>query len=325
MKALVLHAVNDLRYEEVPDSERRHGEVLIKIKASGICGSDIPRIFEKGTYHFPTIPGHEFSGEIIGADSADLIGKKCTVYPLVPCQACDYCQVGKYAQCSGYNYFGSRCDGGFAELISVPLWNVVLAPDDLSFEEIAMAEPCSVALHSLEKADLRAGGSVCVFGAGPIGIMAGKWAFIKGASTVSLIDIDDRKAAFAKELGFQTDVSGKYDAVLECSGSSSGFENAVSVARPFGTVVLVGNPAGQMALSQKGYWEILRKEVTLKGVWNSSYNSGVNDWKTSLEYMARLDLSSLVSHRFRYSQCHEAFSMMKERKEFACKAMFVND
>jgi L-iditol 2-dehydrogenase len=323
MKACVLHAVNDLRCEEAPDPVRKTGEVLIRIKASGICGSDLDRVFTKGTYRFPTIPGHEFGGEIVEADDAGLPRKKCTVFPLIPCRKCPSCEVGRYAQCEDYNYFGSRCDGGFAELISVPVWNVVLAPDDLSFEEIAMAEPCTIALHSLERAEMRAGDSVCVFGAGPIGAMIGKWAGIKGASRVTLIDIDPNKIAFAKRLGFDTDPGCKYDVVIEGAGASASFESAMAAAKPFGTVVLMGNPAGGMSLSQNGYWNILRKELAVKGTWNSSYNSERNDWKTALAFMKKLDLSCLVSHRFGLGECVAAFGMMKERREFFNKVMFI--
>ena len=324
MKACVLHAIGDLRYEDVPDPTGKPGEVLIKIKASGICGSDISRVFEKGTYHFPTIPGHEFGGEIIDADDKNLIGKKCAVFPLIPCRECQNCQTGHYAQCSNYNYFGSRCDGGFAELISVPLWNVVLAPDDLDFETIALAEPCAVALHSLEKADFKTGSSVCVIGAGPIGVMIGKWAVHKGASKVCLIDIDERKKAFAESLGFITEPDDKYDVVIEGTGVSPGFESALKAAKTFGTVVLMGNPAKEMTLSQSTYWIILREELILKGTWNSSYGTEKNDWNTSVEHMKQLDLSCLISHRYEFNQCNDAFAIINERKEFTNKVMFVN-
>jgi len=318
-----------LRYEDVPDPIRKHGEALVEIKASGVCGSDLPRIFTKGTYSFPTIPGHEFSGVIADAGDAALVGKKCAVFPLIPCGKCDYCGTGRYAQCENYDYFGSRRDGGFAGLISVPLWNIIQAPDDLSYEEIAMAEPCAVALHSLERAELRAGASVCVFGAGPIGLMIGKWARLKGASEVSLIDVDEKKTAYAASEGFKTELSGKADVVIEGSGVSAGYENAVRAARPFGTVVLMGNPAGDMALSQAAYSEILRKELTVRGTWNSAYNTFGseygNDWAASLKFMKRLDISGLVSHRFGLADCGQAFRMMRERKEFFMKVMFVND
>ena len=324
MKACVLHAIGDLRYEDVPVPIKKPGEVLVEIKASGICGSDLPRVFEKGTYHFPTIPGHEFGGLIVEADYKSLIGKKCAVFPLIPCRKCIYCETGNYAQCEDYNYFGSRCDGGFTEWISVPMWNIVLAPDELSFEEISMTEPCAVALHSLERADFKAGNSVCIFGAGPIGLMIGKWAILKGASEVTLIDIDERKIAFAEKSGFRTELTGKADIVIEGAGVSSSYENAVRAAKPFGTVVLMGNPLKDMTLSQNGYWEILRNELLLKGTWNSSYNANRNDWKTSLMFMKKLDISCLVSHRFSLSECNTAFALMKNHSEFFNKVLFVN-
>ena len=325
MKACVLHAIGDLRYEDVASPIRKTGEVLIKIMASGICGSDIQRVFDKGTYHFPTIPGHEFGGLIAEADDASNIGKKCAVFPLIPCRKCVSCETGGYAQCENYNYFGSRCDGGFAEYISVPEWNVVYAPDNLSYEEIAMAEPCAVALHSLEQACFKMGDSVCVFGAGPIGVMIGKWARLKGAGNIALIDIDPKKLEYAISQGFETSINGKYDIVIEGAGASASLEAAMGAAKTFSTVVLMGNPAGEMKLTQKAYWEILRKELTLKGTWNSTYTKIANNWETALAYMKQLDISSLVSHRYNLSECNKAFNMMKDRKEFFNKVMFVNE
>lgn len=155
MKACVLHGIRDLRFEAVATPLLAKGEVLIRIKASGICGSDIPRIFTKGTYRFPTIPGHEFAGQIVAvSEDADrqLVGRKVAVFPLLPCMKCEACQIGEYAQCKDYNYFGSRCNGGFAEYIAVPIWNLVMVPDSLSYEAAAMAEPAAVAIHALRQA-----------------------------------------------------------------------------------------------------------------------------------------------------------------------------
>lgn len=323
MKACVLHAIGDMRYESVAIPVRKKGEILIKIKASGICGSDLPRVFTKGTYHFPTIPGHEFGGRIVDADDTTLVGKKCTVFPLLPCRTCASCEAGNYAQCENYNYFGSRCDGGFAEYISVPEWNVLIASDDLSYEEIAMCEPLAVALHSLERANVEAGASVAIFGAGPIGVMIAKWARLKGADRVFLVDIDPNKIAFAEKLGFETKIDGHVDVCIEGAGVSQTLEQAMYAAKPFGTVVLMGNPARDMTLSQKGYWEILRKELHISGTWNSSYNQGRNDWKTALKCMKALDISCLVSHKFPLEKHEEAFNLMNDRKEYFSKVMFV--
>ena len=97
MHAAVLHAVGDLRYEEVPMPVPGEGEVLLEIAAAGICGSDLPRVLTKGTYHFPTIPGHEFAGVIREAKDPALVGRHAAVFPLLPCRKCPACQVGEYA------------------------------------------------------------------------------------------------------------------------------------------------------------------------------------------------------------------------------------
>ena len=213
MKALNLHAVGDLRYEDVPMPVRQAGEVLLKVHACGICGSDLPRVFTKGTYHFPTIPGHEFAGEIVEADDPSLVGRRAAVFPLLPCRKCEACQVGEYAQCSDYDYYGSRRDGAFAEYIAVKEWNLVFFDDSLSYEEAAMCEPAAVALHAIGQASVGIGDTVAVFGAGPIGIMLGLWARTAGAFRVILCDIDPTKVEFARKQGFDAVNSRETDPV----------------------------------------------------------------------------------------------------------------
>ena len=127
LKAYVLHEIGELRYEDRPLPEIRPGWALVKVLAAGICSSDIPRIFEKGTYHFPTIPGHEFSGQVEkAANESDgkWVGKRVGVFPLIPCKKCPSCQKGQYETCTNYDYIGSRRDGGFAEYVAVPVWNL---------------------------------------------------------------------------------------------------------------------------------------------------------------------------------------------------------
>lgn len=344
MKACVLHNIKDLRYEEVAKPTPKSGEILLKIKAAGICGSDIARVFDKGTYHFPTIPGHEFAGEIVAAadeDALPLIGKRAAVFPLIPCMACSSCTVGEYAQCKNYNYYGSRCDGGFAEYLAVKIWNLVFIPQEVSYEEAAMCEPTSVAIHALSQVGINFGDTVAIFGTGTIGIMLGKIAKAWGASKVILIDIDDRKLDFAKKLGFTycinsmktdpvagileiTDGKGS-DVTVEGTGTSAALENCFKAASTFGRVVLMGNPVKDMNLSQKAYWEILRKQLSLKGTWNSSYNGIKNDWKKAIEAMPKLNLKELITHRFDFSECNKAFDVMRSPEDFTVKVMFIDE
>jgi len=342
MKACVLHETGRLVYEDVPDPVPRAGEVLLKIKASGICGSDISRVFIKGTYSFPTIPGHEFSGEIVetgqGVDSS-LTGKAAAVFPLLPCRKCDMCETGEYASCRNYSYFGSRCDGGFAEYIAVPVWNLVLA-EGLSFEEMAMAEPASVSLHALGRAGVSLGDSVAIFGAGAIGLMLAVFAGAAGAQKIILLDIDEKKLNFARQLGYdhalnsasndwldevRSITAGKgVDLAIEGAGAASAAEGCFTAVKPLGRVVLMGNPGGDMNLHQNAYWEILRKQLAVYGTWNSSYNQKQNDWRIALDAMAgsRVNVKPLITHRFGLQDCAAAFDLLRDKTRFSCRVMF---
>ena len=159
MKAHVLYGVNDLRYESAQRPVPGKGEVLLKVDAVGICGSDIPRIYETGAHRHPLIPGHEFAGTIcevgegVKEDTAKDIkeGKRVGVFPLIPCGECGPCKNKQYEMCRNYNYLGSRCDGGFAEYVKVPVWNLIELPDSVSFEDAAMLEPASVGAHAMRR------------------------------------------------------------------------------------------------------------------------------------------------------------------------------
>jgi L-iditol 2-dehydrogenase len=346
MKACVLHNIGDLRYEDANTPEARKGEVLVRVGACGVCGSDIPRVFTKGTYHFPTIPGHELAGvvESVGpeADPA-LAGKRVAIFPLIPCRECPFCEVGEYAQCTNYNYLGSRCDGGFAEFVRVPEWNLVPVPDNLPIEHAAMVEPAAVAVHALRQSGVDIGDTVAIYGAGPIGLMLAMWARAWGAGKVMLVDIDQTKLDFAKSLDF-TDVynAGDGDAVnwingntelgadlvIEGSGSSIAFEQCMKSARPFGRVVLMGNPAAEMKLSQEGYWAILRKQLTLHGSWNSTYSQlPRNEWLLALDCMAsgKLNMEPLITHRVGLDSLLNSMEMIRDRAEFSNKVMYVGN
>ena len=207
MQALVLHAVGDARVETVPRPKVQGDRVLVRIGFCGVCGSDIPRVFVKGTYSFPTVCGHEFAGivEECGSDVTDLSpGDPVAVFPLLWCGECPPCEKGKYVQCHDYDYLGSRRDGGFAEFVAAPRRNLLRVPDGVTLEAAAMTEPASVALHAVRRGGgTTPGESVAVFGAGPIGLMAAQWARAMGASRILLFDIVEEKLALARTLGFE--------------------------------------------------------------------------------------------------------------------------
>lgn len=347
MIACVLHAVGDLRVQDVPDPKPKAGEVLLRIRACGICGSDVHRVLTEGTYSFPTIPGHEFAGEVIetgeGVD-ASLVGKKAAVFPLIPCRKCECCQIGQYAQCTSYDYFGSRRDGGFAEYLSVPVWNLVLVPEDFSYEEAAMLEPACVSLHGLKQVSINLGDNVAVFGAGPIGLMTALFARAWGADKVMLIDIDDAKLDFAKKQGFdlvfnnrgadasawvkeQTDGRGA-DVCVESAGVSATLDLCLLSAKPFSKILALGSTTTEMRISAKAYGMLLRKQLKIFGTWNSFYaNLPRNEWKLAIREIetGRVNLKPLVTHRYPLEAGIEPIKMMHDRKEFFNKIMFIND
>lgn len=343
MKALNLRGIDQLVYEDAARPVPKTGEVLLRVRAVGICGSDIPRVFTKGTYHFPTIIGHEFAGEIVEAEDEELIGRGAAVFPLLPCHTCAACRMGSYAQCSHYDYYGSRRDGAMAEYIAVKQQNLVLMPPGVSYKAAAMSEPAAVAYHAFQKTKTGQGDTLVIFGVGTIALLIAGWARENGVEQIVLVARSQVKVEFAQKLGFlqtidlnETDVQ-QYiqrvtkgqgaDACIEGTGDSVPLELCCLCTRNFGRVVALGNPEGEMTLSQKAYWQILRRELQVVGTWNSSFNERQNDWHEVMAAMRdkALDVEALITHEFALSEYQEAFSIMKDKKELYCKVMFVDE
>ncbi len=345
MKALRLCAPGDIRVEDVPIPLPRADEVLIKISACGICGSDIARIFEHGTYKYPLTPGHEFSGTVedVGSEvGKDWIGKRVVIYPLIPCRQCSSCYSGLYTQCLNYDYLGSRRDGGFAEFVVVPGDNIIPVPDGVSLEMAALTEPCAVALHAVRKVKISPGDSVFVVGAGTIGILIALWARTAGAQ-VFMTDIVVDKLRFARSLGFlhlidakqtipsewiKQKVKNGVDTIFEVTGHPSGLETAIESCRISGNIVLVGNPAvEEMRLKAKCYGLILRKELSIVGIWNSLINEyPKNEWQVVLQQLKQEEdtYKKLITHQVSIEELKNLLTDMYHRKVFPVKAMFIN-
>ncbi len=323
MKCLNLHAVGDLRLDEKALPQYGKDEVLVKIKSCGICGSDIGRVFKSGTYHFPTVIGHEFAGEVVADESGKWLNKRVAVFPLLPCFSCDMCAAGNYAQCRDYDYYGSRRDGGFAEYLAVKKWNLIELPKGVSFEEGAMCEPTAVGLHAVKKLGDIKGRSLLITGAGPIGMIVGLWAKKFGVDKVYFVDIDERKLDFAEKFGFARYRGEEVQICVEGTGAPSAIATAIDALQAFGKMVLMGNPADEVGLTAKQYQNILRKELTVLGTWNSRYSDAVNDWKDSLKAISEGDfpIAKLITHRPTLDECLDAFYMIKERQEFYCKVV----
>lgn len=345
MKAAVLFGIGDIRYSDVPLPKLNDGEVLVGVKFAGVCGSDIPRVMEKGTYSLPLIPGHEFSGEVV--DTSKSLNKKfkpgdrVAVFPLIPCRRCPYCQIGEYAQCDSYDYLGSRRNGGFAEYVAVPEENLFLLPDNVDLDYGAMAEPVSVALHSVRRTGVDIGDNVAILGAGTIGLILAQWVRIAGAKKIFLTDIEDKRLDIAKDLGFKDCLNTRdeepvawildntggrgVDICIEAAGSPVTLNQALRMTRKLGKIVLMGNISKDVVVPEDLISTILRGQLTIYGTWNSSITVvPKNEWETSLSFMSSgaLNLKPLITHKLPLSQVKEAFDMMHNKREFFCKVMF---
>lgn len=348
MKAARLHKIGDFCVDELPVPVPKGEELLVKMGACGVCGSDLPRIYEHGSSNgkYPLTVGHEFAGTIVavGGDADPrLVGKRGAFYPLIPCRKCPSCLAGHYAMCEDYDYMGSRRDGGFAEYCLVPSsWHFVESHNpELSFETLAMAEPACVAQHAaIRKSPVFPGAHMLIFGAGPIGIMAARWARLAGAN-VLMVDVAEDKVELAEKKGFAAVNSAKVEMVsavkaafggaladiaVEGTGCGSALENAIHCIKPFGSITLLGNPAGNTQISQKAHSLLLRREVTIRGIWNSHFSDmPINEWRYTVDMMdsGAFQCEDLVSHRCSLDEIPGVIDDIRNRRISSCKVLYL--
>lgn len=334
MKACVLEEKNKISYKEIETPQVQENEVLVNVKACGICSSDFHRVYGNSAYFFPIVLGHEFSGQIVECGKntdTTFLNKKVVIFPLLPCKECEFCKEKSYAQCMNYKYFGSRCNGAMAEYISVPVWNLKFLPDDMEYKVGALCEPTAVAVHAINKISNYLNKSVCIIGTGIIGIISGIIAKTKGAN-VTFVVRNNNKKDFLKILGFNSFITEEnntnFDIVFECVGSNKSINKAVELVKSKGEIVFVGNPEGDITLNQKIYWKILRSEISIKGIWNSSYkNNETDDWDMAIEFLYKNQetVKKLITNEFDFSHGIKAFEEMKNSDKLNIKGIFINE
>jgi L-iditol 2-dehydrogenase len=343
VKALVLERDKELVYRDVPEPLKPGAEwALVKIAYSGICNSDLHRGFGGGAYRYPLVMGHEFSGTVPEAPPASgfASGDPVTAFPLIPCRACPACARGDFAQCASYDYLGSRRDGAFAGRVWVPVGNLFRVPDHVDLLHAALTEPCAVARHAASRADVARGATVAVFGGGPIGNMAGQWLRLAGAARVLVVDIDPRKLELARSTGFEAvdaragdpvealrSLTGGQgpDVTLEAVGLPLTFRQALAAVRHGGQAVLMGNIRGTLSLEEREVSSLLRREVTIRGTWNSRVApEGANDWTETLARMDRgIDVAPLVSHVAPLAEGPDLFRRILAGGEYFAKVVLT--
>jgi L-iditol 2-dehydrogenase len=307
-----------------------------------VCGSDIPRILTYGAYISPIIPGHEFAGEIVEIGS-EVTGFKpgdhVTVPPLIPCFKCHWCEQGEYSLCEKYDYYGSRRNGAFAQYIAVKQGNLLKVADSVPFEDAATTDPCANALHGMARAGFKAGDSVLIYGAGPIGLFALQYAKLHGASRVVAVDVGEKKLDLARKAGADAVIDGRdedviarvkdetnglgADIVIDFTGVPACQLNALHCASKMGTVVLLGISHKGLNLGEKEVDQIMRKQLTLRGSWNSFGKPFPgHDWTYSVELFEKgLTAKDIISHRLTLDEAPDMFRRIAQG-EFFSKVMF---
>lgn len=311
MKSAVFYGKHDLRVMDWPVPEIGAEDVLIQVKACGVCGTDV-HIYEgdQGAAEVtpPTILGHEFSGVVAAVGSAVTnykVGDRVCVDPNCYCGKCDYCRDGIAHYCTDMIGYGTTVNGGFAEYCSVNQRQVYLLGDNTSFEQGAMTEPVACCLHGIDMCNIHPGCNVVVIGGGMIGLLMMQLAKLSGAARVALLEPVASKREVGKQLGadlcvdpLHEDAKAVLDAagmsrihtVIECVGRTSTIEQAIDLVGNKGTVMMFGLTKPDDTIAVKPF-QIFKKEIELKASYINPYTQ-----KRALELIdsGRLDVTSMV-------------------------------
>ena len=329
MKSIVLTGNQNLLKQHLPTPAPKEGEYLIKVHSVGVCNSDIFRGFAGGAYNYPLVMGHEISGEVtaLGANVQKYtVGQKVVVFPLIPCGECGPCIDKQWVHCCNYDYYGSRRDGGFQEFLAVKEWNLIPFDNTLNSELACLCEPVAVCCRAVKM--LPAGkktDEVAIIGAGILGIVT---AILlnkhHGYSNVFVIDRNNFKLELIKPLGINgihfdevTNYRNRFKYVIEASGAIQTYHASLEIAAPQATVVWLGNIQDDIQFEKHEISSILRKELIIRGSWNSEFQNGMDDdWSSALNLISQSPwLSKIVSHRIPLEELPNMLEQMYQIKK----------
>ena len=278
MRAAVIDKPNEIHVGEVPTPTPGPGEVIVRVGAVGICGSDLN--IAAGLFPptpFPIVPGHEFAGDVVAVGGGvDFVaeGDRVAVDPSLFCGHCGWCRVGRGNLCDDWGATGDTVNGAAAEYVAVPATNCHHIPDHLSFPEAAVVEPLSCAVHAITIAPPRVGESVLVVGAGTMGLLTGQLLARGGASVLAVVDRKADRLPIAEQLGLGptfTDIADArelrpqgYDLVVDATGAPPAIQAAFDAVAKGGRFLQVGvaPPEARLQLSP---FRIYNEEITILG------------------------------------------------------------
>jgi L-iditol 2-dehydrogenase len=334
LKALLYTGPYQLDYTDVPDPEVGPDDVLVRVKACGVCGSDVQGHTGKtGRRLPPLIMGHEAAGvvercgeNVDGFAPGDRICFDSTVY----CNRCPACKQGLFNRCVERQVLGVsvpefKRHGAFAEFVAVPSWICAPLPADMSFVQAALLEPASIGTHAANRPPITANDTVVVIGAGTIGLFILQGAKLRGAKTTVACDINDFRLELARQVGVDQCINSRdvdlrqailgrtegrgADVTLEAVGFGETFRQAISITKTGGTVVAVGNLQKETEFNLQ---ELVSRELTFCG----SYASA-GEFRTCVDHIAtgQINVAPLVSDVLPLKDGAAAFKRLLEGKE----------
>ena len=329
MKALVkAKAERGIWLEDIQEPEIGHNDVLINIRRTAICGTDI-HIYQWDDWASKTIPvpmaiGHEFAGVIVECGSevrGFSVGDRVSAEGHITCGVCRNCRAGRRHLCINTVGVGVDRPGAFAEYLSVPAFNVFKIPDDISDDMASILDPLGNATHTALSFDL-VGEDVLITGAGPIGIMAVAIARYAGARHIVITDINDYRLELARKAGAsialnvsngslddtmqELGMEEGFDVGMEMSGNPSAFRDMLRIMHNGGSIALLGIPPGETTIDWK---QVIFKGLTLKGIYGREM---FETWyKMSSMLQSGLNIDSIITHHFPIDDFQPAFELME--------------
>lgn len=336
MKVAVYYSNNDIRIEEYPDPNISRGEILMKMKACGICGTDVMEWYR--IKKAPRVLGHEMAGEIIAVGEGVegfKRGDRVFVSHHVPCFNCHYCFSGKYTACESL-HSGNYYPGGFSEFIRIPKENVrygtFLLPDNVSFEDASMIEPLGCVIAGQNQIGLKKGQTVLIIGSGISGLLHIQLAKTKGAYVIAT-DINGYRLNKAIEFGADYVINAdRYsvdelkrindnklaDVVIVCAGAKQAVEHAIFSTDRKGTLLFFAIPATEITIPADRFW---RDEITI----TFSYGAAPNDLKDALALIksAQINIRGMITHKVSLPDIQKGFNLVSEAKD-SLKVVVIN-
>jgi 2-desacetyl-2-hydroxyethyl bacteriochlorophyllide A dehydrogenase len=328
MKSIVIQKPREISVSEREIPKPSPREILIKVMASGICGTDI-HIY-KGEYlgSYPVIPGHEFSGviEAVGNEVTRFrAGDRVAVEPNIACDNCVNCLNNRQNFCLNWQAVGVTLPGGMEQYVSVPE-KATFSIGEIPFEQGAFVEPLSCVIHGVERAKIRLSDHVLILGAGPIGNLILQMARLQGAATIAVLETNPGRADLARQQGADLVVEriedlkpDAYDVVIDATGAIAVMNRTIDFVRKGGTILLFGVPPAGKKLEMEAF-KIFQKGLTIL----SSYTSVRNSFQAvNLLQTGKVKVEPLISHRLPLEEISKGFDMIENHDPKVMKVMIL--